>query len=187
MLIGLSGKKQHGKSTVAKYLVDNHNFREVSWAMPLKEIIGKQLFGFTSEQLYNDVEKEKVDLFWEATPRHILQVVGTDCFRQHIQDDFWIKLGVRRIKEIQEYDPTMNVVVSDCRFLNEVRAIHELDGKVIRVIRTDLVSTDEHPSEVDLDYYSKFDAVFKAKSGEIDVLKMCSDKILKSWEKNATV
>jgi dephospho-CoA kinase len=37
ILIGLTGKKQSGKSTVADYLVQHFQFTELSFAKPLKE------------------------------------------------------------------------------------------------------------------------------------------------------
>jgi hypothetical protein len=182
MIIGLSGKKQSGKSTLARHLVTNHNFREVSWAMPLKEIIGRQLFGFTLDQVYDDIEKEKVVPEWGMSPRQVLQIVGTDCFRKNICDDFWIKLGIKRICEIKEFDPNISIVVSDCRFINEIKAIVNLGGYTVRTKRLGQTYTDLHLSETELDNFQGFDATIPAFSGDIEKLKRDIDAFVQARE-----
>lgn len=50
MLIGLAGKRGHGKTTVAQWLVERHGFRRMRFAAPLKEAIGWNLLFLTEEQ-----------------------------------------------------------------------------------------------------------------------------------------
>ncbi len=50
MLIGLHGKKGHGKSTIAAHLVAQHGFLRLRFAGPLKECLCAQLFGMTEAQ-----------------------------------------------------------------------------------------------------------------------------------------
>jgi hypothetical protein len=50
VLIGLHGKKHHGKTTVAEHLVGHHGFERVRFAGVLKEILGARLFGMTEAQ-----------------------------------------------------------------------------------------------------------------------------------------
>lgn len=176
MIIGLSGKKQHGKSTIAKYLVEQYKFTEVSWAEPLKEIVGKQLFGFTHNQIYDDKEKEIIDQEWKMSPRKALQIVGTECFRREVCDDFWVKLGIRKINQI---GLNSNIVVSDCRFLNEVEALRNIGGKIIRVLKLGTKDTDTHASEIELDNYDKFDLTSSAYPGMISKLKSDIDWFIK--------
>lgn len=49
-LLGLHGKKHHGKTTVAEHMVAHHAFSRVRFAAPLKEVIGARLFGMTEAQ-----------------------------------------------------------------------------------------------------------------------------------------
>jgi len=175
MIISLSGKKLSGKSSVATYLVEKHGFVEVSWAYPLKEIIGKLLFRFTHAQMYDPIEKEIVDPRWEMSPREVLQVVGTDLFRTNFMDDFWVRIGFETIKE--EIAKGNNVVISDTRFPNEVKAIESLGGKIIRMKRSDMVSADTHSSESSLDNYS-FEYDIIAKTGELPSVFLVIDSII---------
>lgn len=165
MIVGLCGKKRSGKSSVAKYLVEEKGFYEISWAFPLKEIIGRELFGLNDDQLYGpEVAREAVIPEWGMSPRQILQLVGTECFRKVIRDDFWVVLGKKRLKEFA--DRNWNVVISDCRFPNEMEALRELGGITVRIVRNDQISTDPHPSENSLDEY-KTDYTLTAESGHL--------------------
>ncbi len=147
----------------------------MSWAEPLKEIIGKQLFGLTDDHLYgpDEIREETIEE-WGMSPREILQVVGTDMFRAHICDDFWVKAGLKQIRKYLSQGDT-NLVVSDTRFPNEVNAVKELGGTTIQVRKIQKVkkatgdSTSGHRSEVALDQY-EFDYVISSFAGELDLL-----------------
>ena len=175
MIIGLCGKKQSGKSTVAKYLLEA-GFQELSWAYPLKEIVGRQLFGLNDDQLYgSEAAKEAVIPDWGYSPRQILQLVGTECFRKVIRDDFWVVFGKRRL--IKLAGSRKSVVISDCRFPNEMEAIKSVGGITVRVIREGQVSVDNHPSENSLNDYVT-DSVITAASGDIEGLKKQIDEVI---------
>jgi len=172
MLIGLAGKKQSGKSTVTSYLCEVFDFHEISWAYPLKEIIGRQLFGLDDDVLYGDSPKrEEIITQWGMSGRQILQKVGTDLFRQHFDENFWIKVGVKRI--IVELAKKHNVVVSDCRFPNELDTIRQFGGTTCKIIKLakKLEHEDLHESERALDKYTNFDYTLTAGQGEILSLK----------------
>src|SRR3990167_4042195 len=173
MIISLSGKKQSGKSSVAKYLVEKYGFIEVSWANPLKEIIGRQLFGLTTEQLYGTTaDREKIDQYWNLSAREILQKVGTDLFRVHFMDDFWVRIGVEKIKN--EVANGHNVVISDTRFPTERKAAENLGGKTIRMKRPDMISADYHDSETSLDDAS-FEYDISATTGHLNDVYLVND------------
>jgi hypothetical protein len=78
-----------------------------------------------------------VDVWWaerlnmpNLTPRWILQYWGTDILRNHFHDDLWIASLENKLRNSQD-----NVVISDCRFPNEIRGIQQSGGYVIRVAR----------------------------------------------------
>jgi hypothetical protein len=162
-LIGLLAKKQHGKDTCADHLINNYGFVKGSFARPLKEGCAS-LFGFTDEQLYGN-KKEEIDPFWGVSPRKIFQYIGTDIFRNDINkiipnlnDDFWVRCFVKKYKTMIEKYPNNKVVISDVRFQNEVDAIHELGGIVIKLERPNLYyDKDEHISEAGIDLIQNYD------------------------------
>lgn len=65
------------------------------------------------------------------TVGRLLQVLGTECFRDLLGADVWIDAFVRR----WEADGRPPAVVSDVRFPNEAAAIRALGGVVVRVQR----------------------------------------------------
>ena len=81
--------------------------------------------------------REQVDPWWSArlnmphlTPRWILQYWGTDVCRKAFHDDIWIASLENKLRNSQD-----DVVISDCRFPNEILAIKRAGGIVVRVIR----------------------------------------------------
>jgi hypothetical protein len=54
-----------------------------------------------------------------ATPRSLMQMIGTEWGRERIAQDVWIKAWLRQVAKVPEGTP---VVVDDCRFPNEAEA-----------------------------------------------------------------
>lgn len=139
MIIGILGKKYSGKDTIADYFVENFNFQKYTLASTLKSIC-KLLFNFTDEQL-NTSQKEIVDDVWNISPRKCMEFLGTDIFRNEINelipnigDNFWIKVLTSKINNDNKHN---NIVISDVRFQNEIDYIHKLGGIIIKVQKHD--------------------------------------------------
>ena len=140
ILIGITGKKGHGKDTIAEHLVKKHNYIQLSFAQPLKEVC-KTLFSFTDEQLYGD-HKEIKDKYWGISPREAFQYIGTDLFRNniknllpHVENDFWIICLQSKLDFLKNNCDDIKIVISDVRFVNEANFIKKNDGLLIKVIR----------------------------------------------------
>lgn len=58
LLIGLTGLAGSGKSTIAKLLVGNHNFKEISFADPLKRVVA-DTFNIPLKDCYTEEGKAK--------------------------------------------------------------------------------------------------------------------------------
>lgn len=152
MLIGILGCSKHGKDTIADYLCDQYGFEKITLSEPLKEVC-RILFGFTNEQLYGD-KKDIIDPKYEVSPRLIFQYLGTDILRRDInkivpnlKDNIWIDIVSSKYLSKKQNNPNVKIVISDIRFENEVKRIHELNGIIIKVIRPSLKNNDEHESE----------------------------------------
>jgi hypothetical protein len=140
MIIGICGFIGSGKDTVADYLVNVHEFRRESFAGTLKDAVA-QVFGWDRTMLEGRTKqsrewREQEDAWWtkrlgtSITPRFILQHWGTNVLRQHFHDDIWIASLENKLRNSQD-----NVVISDCRFPNEIHGLKESGGFVIRVAR----------------------------------------------------
>jgi adenylate kinase family enzyme len=147
MIIGIFGKKGHGKDTIADYLVENYNFHKLSYAEPIKKIC-KEIFSLSDEQLINHTLKEEIDPRWDKSPRQIMQLIGTDLFRKTFSEDIWVNiLGEKAKKLLVE---GKNIVISDIRHTNELEHLFTLSNnvlilQVIRDIKDE--KEDNHPTE----------------------------------------
>lgn len=130
-LIALAGRAGCGKNTAAKLL----GGVEVSFADPLKKFCG-EVFDFSREQLYGpSSERNRPDPRWDGlTPRQALQTLGTEWGRA-CHPDVWARAGVRRALAVLAAFPAGPVVITDCRFVNEARAVRAAGGVVWRIER----------------------------------------------------
>ena len=140
MIIGVCGFIGSGKDTIADYLVNFHGFRRESFANSLKDAVAA-VFGWDRTMLEGRTKqarewREQVDPWWterlgrEITPRWVLQYWGTEVCRKSFHDDIWIASVENKLRT-----STDDIVISDCRFPNEIKSIHEAGGIVIRVKR----------------------------------------------------
>jgi hypothetical protein len=146
MIIGVCGFIGSGKDTVADYLVNFHEFRRESFASTLKDAVAN-VFGWDRTLLEGRTAearewREEVDTWWAErlamptlTPRWVLQYWGTEVARRSFHDDIWIASLENKIRNSKD-----NIVISDCRFPNEINAIKNAGGKIVWVQRGELPS-----------------------------------------------
>ena len=144
MIIGVCGFIGSGKDTIADYLVNFHEFRRESFASTLKDAVAA-VFGWDRTMLEGRTKearewREQVDPWWAErlsmptlTPRWVLQYWGTEVCRKSFHDDIWIASLENKIRNSKDH-----VVISDCRFPNEIQSIKNAGGKIVWVKRGDL-------------------------------------------------
>lgn len=144
MIIGICGFIGSGKDTIADYLVNFHEFRRESFANTLKDAVSS-VFGWDRTMLEGRTKearewREQVDSWWSErlgmptlTPRWVLQYWGTEVCRRGFHDDIWIASLENKLRASRD-----NVVISDCRFPNEIAAIKNAGGIIVWVKRGDL-------------------------------------------------
>jgi cytidylate kinase len=144
MIVGLTGKKGCGKSSVAAILAEKYGYEHVSFATPIKAML--KAIGFTDRQLNDPIEKEKLIPELGKSPRECMQLLGTEFGRAMVKDSIWVTSLEKRL------DKSKNYVIDDVRFPNEAAMIHANGGKVVRVVRASQeMSDDAHISEAGLD------------------------------------
>jgi hypothetical protein len=141
MIIGVCGFIGSGKDTIADYLTNFHGFRRESFANSLKDAVA-QVFGWDRTMLEGRTKqarewREQVDPWWaerlnmpNLTPRWVLQYWGTEVCRKAFHDDIWIASLENKLRNSKD-----DIVISDCRFPNEIKSIKNAGGIVIRVKR----------------------------------------------------
>ena len=159
------------------------------------------------------------------TPRLLLQLLGTQCGREVIHPEIWVNALFADYDRDTEYGDTelskyddpddwwhseesvngLNPeiinpnkwLITDVRFPNEVEAIQERDGKIIRINRINhkqyveyngqmVVAYDVHPSETALDNYDGFDYVIEATGTAEDLIPKVKAIMIKEGIINGT-
>ena len=192
MIIGLCGAQGSGKDTVANILITEYGFVKLTFASTLKDVVAI-LFSWPRDLLEGLTEesrlwRETVDDFWSAklsisgfTPRKALQMIGTDLFRLHFNNDIWISIVENKISAMLKNNPNINIVISDCRFANEFSLIKQFpDSHIITILREKNYSINKlvHSSETEWVNYN-FDAILQ-NDNSIDELKSNLKSLLSS-------
>ncbi len=194
-IIAICGFQGAGKDTLANILVEKHGFVKLSFAGTLKDVVSC-VFSWDREMLEGATpesrsQREVVDEWWSKrlnipglTPRWVLQNFGTELFRNHFHQDIWIACVEKKILS------NKNVVITDCRFPNEIDSIKNLGGKLIHIYRKTLPDwfhnyknrlcnppKDIHPSEWSW-IQNDFDLEINNDTDNIDNLHRFTDSIL---------
>lgn len=105
--------------------------------------------------------------------RELLQIIGTDLFRNEINNNYWCEEFTKSLCN------DIDMVVTDVRFENERKAIKDAGGTLILIERASQ-SEDTHASENSLGNRSDYDFIIDNNSSEEDLrvaMLMCYDTI----------
>lgn len=183
---GRKGSAGAGKSTVAHRLVEQHDFRELSYAGPAKEFL-RYVLDLSEEQLYGPSEsRNAVDDRYPPTPyrsepfsaRYALTSLCTGWGRNLCRDDMWARHGMRTALRF-ERDFGFDVVFSDGRHRNELEVGRECGALLVRVVRPveRLFVYTDHRSECELNDLpdSYFDHVIVGEPANVADLQSKAD------------
>jgi dephospho-CoA kinase len=176
MIIGLSGYAQTGKDETAKILVREHGFKRLAFADPIRDAVyglnplveGGQRVADLVDEYGWDVAKGKDEV------RRLLQAMGAEVGRKQFGSDFWVVVAMSQI------GTSTDVVFTDVRFPNEAKAIADMNGAIVRVIRPNTSAVNDHESEVAMDRYD-FDATI-INNGTVEDLNSQVNRILKLFK-----
>lgn len=182
MLIGIAGRKQSGKDTVASmiqyilvskekstydgwkefkvstlnpemYMKQNGTYiRIIPFAYHLKKCVA-DILNCPVKSLYLEAFKVQLIPWLSITVRQFLQRLGTEVGR-NIDPDIWIKAFDHQFGGLINLD---DLIIPDVRFVNEANYVKDHNGILLQTNRGS--QTDFHQSEVDLNGYEKFDHI----------------------------
>jgi dephospho-CoA kinase len=168
MIIALSGYAGSGKDTVGARLVKAHGFRRFAFADKVRELTYA-----TDKRVRLLVDKHGWDEA-KKTPyvRAALQNIGQSA-REILGPDIWIDQFNRFHKYWKQ-----NIVITDMRYLNEMRRLSMLDHFPVifaRVTREGVGPVNNHPSETELenedfDYYIQNDRSIEDLHKTVDMI-----------------
>lgn len=139
MIIGVVGFIGQGKGTVGDRLYEAYGFQRESFAKPLKDAAAI-IFNWDRAMLEGDTPESRAwrdqeDPYWSSklgkkvTPRLALQWMGTEAGRNVFGENLWTASLLNRL------DPSKDYVITDVRFVNEIKALKDAGGYVVRVRR----------------------------------------------------
>lgn len=158
IIIGLTGFKGSGKSTVARYLAEEHGFKRINFKDSLIEEMLERLPNTLAE--ISRVCEMSVDDLFELKPplmRALMSNYGTEV-RRGDDVDYWVNQYLKKV------DNNLRIITDDVRFWNEYKAVKSKEGIIIRVERDDITEGGTHQSETE---QIEFEADFtiKGKAG----------------------
>ena len=87
-----------------------------------------------------------------------MNLVGTKLFRDNFREDIWVKFTEKRVKELLKRGK--EVVITDCRFVNEAEMLKKLGGVFIYVKRGEK-EPEYEMSKIEYDYVINNDGTKK--------------------------
>lgn len=174
-IIGLAGRKQSGKSELASVCIENfENVSVFSFGNALKNLCA-ELLNITYDEL-NEIKnipnkfsiapdirwvriinkrtnideksiRETINGTTFTSVRMMLQIIGTNLIRK-FEPNWHVDTLVSEIKEYQSTDKI--IIVDDCRFPNEKKALEELGADVYFILRPTNMNVSNHDSETGL-------------------------------------
>ena len=203
-IIGVSGKIGSGKDTFAELLAEQLVGKVERHALADKlrlitEIVSGVRMTTTHEvnkpfcnEIRNYTQDQK-NIFikqFNKTIGEILQLVGTDLFRDNYDTDIWVKSFFNE----ELYEKLNNgkiIIIPDVRFTNEADYIIQEGGYLIRLegdpkgVRENSLRDLNHISETNLDNYTKFDKVIYNDKKDINILKGIVNNLIIELELNS--
>jgi len=144
-LIGLTGPAGSGKDTAARYLEQAHGYRIVSFAAPIRAMLGG-LLGYVGEHSGWMTERELKE---QPIPgigrsyRELAQTLGTEWGRNVLGTEFWLDLLATHCTR----RGGTHFVVTDVRFPNELQLLRAADGVIWQLLRHGIGPVRDHVSE----------------------------------------
>lgn len=145
-VIGFAAQCQMGKDVSANYVAKKLGWNRGAFAASVKSVFC-ETFNVSLDFIEEWKVKDEIPPGFDMPCRKALQFIG-DGFRK-IKDQIWIELAFRRM--------TGDTIISDVRYLNELRKIRSEGGLNVLVYRPGYLNDDPNGSEAQirpfLEYY----------------------------------
>lgn len=178
-VIGISAKAGAGKDTAYDLLKGSleargYKITRLAFADKLKEALGI-ILGFDVDRLKWDYDYKQGRTLDDGSPdpacemlgmnrRVIMQLFGTEAMRQGLHSDIWI-IALKLAIKCGEYDGYDVGVLTDCRFLNELWFVKDMNGTLVKLERHGDVSTliedVGHASEIEWERWDNWDMIVR--------------------------
>lgn len=139
-IIGIAGPARSGKDTVANFIIASRGGYRYSFADPIREMV--KALGIDMSEPYWQKHKEDIIPALGASPRRIMQTLGTEWGRQMINPNLWLILAQQRLLR-----HGAGMIIPDVRFPNEADWVRKHGGLLIHLHRPNIEEVEAHVSE----------------------------------------
>ena len=150
VIIGISGYKRAGKTTIARYLSSRYGFIPFAFADPLYDGL-QAMFGLNFRDDYWQNDKDRIVPGTGRSLRQLLQTLGTEWGQQQLRRDVWVYRAEMRIRQFLAVMGSATgwlpcIVLTDVRETAEAEWVRQ-HGTLIRVSNSRTYKEDDHSSE----------------------------------------
>ena len=139
MLIGLIGLKGSGKDTLVNSLSAKYGDKKIinlKYANGLKKML-EDYFDIPKDVYENSILKEARLVYGtKLTIRQLMIKIGG--FFRDINPYFWVHYTMNQYLALKELYPNAIIIITDCRYPNELKAIIDKGGFILDVRRDDI-------------------------------------------------
>lgn len=144
MLIGLIGLKGSGKDTLVNTLSVKYGTNKIinlKFANGIKEMLSN--YFDVPESVYESyiLKEARIVQGTRLTVRELMIKIGS--FFREINPNFWVNCILQQYKSVKSLYPISVVIITDCRYPNEIKAIIDNGGFILDVRRNNLYSQEK--------------------------------------------
>lgn len=125
MLIGLGHSARVGKDTAAAMLVEGHGFHQIAFADTLRALAYES--NRSVHRLVDEVGWDTAKVVYPSVRQYLVDL--GNAARKTLGADIWVDAAFTKMHADRDY------VISDCRYPNEIAAILDHGGIVVKVSR----------------------------------------------------
>lgn len=193
MIIGFTGLMGSGKTTACEYVMKQFpnkfvriNFKDALVAEMKRKLpdvlreLARTVYPFDA---LTDLDANVDQLFKDkpALMRALMQNYGTEV-RRGDDPDYWIIRWKAAVMNAEKAG--LNVLVDDCRFLNEAGAITDVGGHIVRIVRSDITSTGTHQSETEMVKIG-YEDLIEVEPGDFDTMHKRLNEVIGKYSHEA--
>lgn len=124
-IIAFAGKARSGKSTAAAITHKALGGTLYALADPIRDML--RVLGVEDFETRKEDEIEGIG----ASPRKLMQTLGTEWGRIMINEDLWLNMAKLKLRDAEGV-----LIISDLRFESEAEWVRQNQGLVVRIRRT---------------------------------------------------
>lgn len=107
---------------------------------------------------------DKDRIFFKTTPRRLIQLVGTEFFRECVRESVWTEIA-----------PYRGTILTDVRFPNEAQAVTDNGGILIKVVNENITSGTSESSHASETFTDEIECDYVVNNEGISIMQLTEE------------